>query len=194
LLLNNKSILKREEFKKIFDTYFEDVRRFVLYRSGDAELATDIAQDTFLKVWEKQFDVSQPTIKALLFKIANDLFINHYRKGQTAFKFFKTFIPDTKPHASPEEELNYKELEKAYEKALETMPETQRVVFLMSRIDELKYQEMADQLGLSVKAVEKRMSLALSHLRECLRDKISTMVLFILQRFKPLTKTKELKT
>jgi RNA polymerase sigma-70 factor (family 1) len=172
--------LSQEEFKQIFDKYFEDVRRYVLYRSGNAELATDVAQETFIKLWEKQFEIQHSTIKALLFKIAGDLFITHYRKQQTTFKFFNTYKPEHKLHHSPEEELNYKELEKAYEEALTTMPENQRVVFLMSRIDELKYQEMADQLGLSVKAIEKRMSLALSHLREKLKDKITTLVLFSL--------------
>ena len=60
------------------------------------------------------------------------------------------------------------------------MPEKQRTVFLMNRIDELKYKEIADQLGLSVKAIEKRMSLALEHLRTQLKDKISGLILFVL--------------
>lgn len=66
---------------------------------------------------------------------------------------------------SPEEELNFEELTSTYAKALEKMPETQRVVFLMSRNDELKYHEIAGCLDISVKAVEKRMSAALQFLR-----------------------------
>jgi len=63
---------------------------------------------------------------------------------------------------------------------LESMPEKQRTVFLMNRIDELKYKEIADHLGLSVKAIEKRMSQALEHLKIHLKDKISGIILFFL--------------
>lgn len=158
--------------------YFEDVRRYVFYRSGDEELATDIAQDTFMRIWEKQIEIQPKTIKGLLFKIASDLFISRYRHEKVAFNFFHNFQPNEKS-LTPEDELNYNELKIAYEAALKSMPEKQRVVFLMSRIDELKYKEIADQLGLSIKAIEKRMSQALEHLRIELKDKITGIILFL---------------
>jgi len=171
--------LKKEEFKSLFNTYFEDVRRYVLYRSGDDEIATDIAQDTFLRIWEKQIMIDQKTVKGLLFKIAGDLFVSQYRRDQVAFNFFNTFQPANKS-TTPEDELNFQELKKAYEKALESMLEKQRTVFLMNRIDELKYKEIADHLDLSVKAIEKRMSQALEHLKIHLKDKIPGIILFVL--------------
>ena len=171
--------MKKEEFKTLFDTHFEDVRRYVLYRSGNAEMATDIAQDTFLRIWEKQLMIDQKTAKGLLLKIAGDLFITQYRRNQVAFNFFNTFQPANKS-ITPEDELNFQELKKAYEKALELMPEKQRTVFLMNRIDELKYKEIADQLELSVKAIEKRMSQALEHLKIQLKDKVSGLILFLI--------------
>jgi RNA polymerase sigma-70 factor (ECF subfamily) len=171
--------LKKEEFKILFETYFEDVRRYVLYRSGNDEIATDIAQDTFMRIWEKQLLIDHKQVKGLLFKIAGDLFISHYRKEQVAFNFFNTFQPGNKS-TSPEDELNFQELKIAYDTALKTMPEKQRTVFLLNRIDELKYKEIADQLGLSVKAIEKRMSQALDHLKTHLKDKISGLILLFL--------------
>jgi len=171
--------LKKEEFKSLFDTYFEDVRRYVLYRSGNDEIATDIAQDTFMRIWEKQMVIEPKTVKGLLFKIANDLYISHYRKEKVAFNFFDTFEPNDKSR-TPEDELNFQELKNAYDAALKSMPEKQRTVFLMNRIDELKYKEIADQLGLSVKAIEKRMSQALEHLKSNLKDKITGLILFVL--------------
>jgi RNA polymerase sigma-70 factor (family 1) len=171
--------LKKEEFKILFETHFEDVRRYILYRSGNEEMATDIAQDTFLRIWEKQMIVEKKTAKGLLLKIAGDMFISQYRKEKVAFNFFNTFQPNHKS-STPEDEINFQELQKAYDSALKTMPEKQRTVFLMNRIDELKYKEIADQLELSVKAVEKRMSLALDHLKTHLKDKISGLILLIL--------------
>ncbi|MFA9388204.1 MAG: RNA polymerase sigma factor [Prolixibacteraceae bacterium] len=170
--------MKKEEFKELFNMYFEDVRRYVFYRSGDDDTATDIAQDTFLRIWEKQIEINPKTAKGLLFKIASDLFISKYRREKVAFNFMNNFQANEKS-LTPEDELNYNELTKAYEAALKSMPEKQRVVFLMNRIDELKYKEIADQLGLSVKAIEKRMSQALDHLRIHLKDKINGIILFL---------------
>lgn len=168
----------KEEFKHLFDTYFEDVRRYVLYRCGDGDLATDIAQDVFMRIWEKQMEVRPETAKNLLLKIAGDLYISHYRREKRAFDFFSTWQP-ADPGRSPEENLEYQQLEKAVGEAIRSMPEKQRVVFLMNRIDELKYREIATQLGLSVKAVEKRMSLALLHLKSFLKDKGTRIILFL---------------
>ena len=171
--------LEKEEFKILFDTYFEDVRRYVLYRSGDEDIATDIAQDTFMRVWEKQMMIDPKRVKGLLFKIAGDLFISQYRRKQVAMNFLSAFQPGSKS-ITPEDEINFTELKNAYDAALKSMPEKQRTVFLMNRIDELKYKEIADQLGLSVKAIEKRMSQALEHLKIHLKDKISGLILFVM--------------
>lgn len=118
-------------------------------------------------------------VKGLLFKIAGDLFISQYRRKQVANNFFNTFQPTNKS-LTPEDEINFQELKNAYDAALKSMPEKQRTVFLMNRIDELKYKEIADQLGLSVKAIEKRMSQALEHLKINLKDKISGLILFVM--------------
>ena len=173
-------VLTREEFKHLFDTYFDDLRRYILYRSGDEELATDIAQDTFLRIWEKQIAIDHTTVKGLLFKIAGNLFISRYRKDKVANRFFNTYKPGS-VELAPDEQIYFEELKDAYDKSLKNMPEKQRVVFLMNRIDEMTYKEIAETLGLSVKAIEKRMNLALEHLRTTLKDKIKGMILFLFQ-------------
>ncbi len=154
-------------FKEIFDSYFDSVRNYVYYRSGDTEEATDIAQETFMRIWEKQLISQNPNIKALLFKIAGDLFISSYRKQKTAQKFILNLKPDAN-FETPEDKIKFEELNNNYRQALQNLPEKQRTVFMMSRMDEMKYTEIADALGLSVKAVEKRMTSALAYLREVL--------------------------
>jgi RNA polymerase sigma-70 factor (ECF subfamily) len=161
--------LTQDQFKEIFDAHFEGVRNYIWYRSGDTELATDVAQETFLKVWEKKPGIRDGKIKGLLFKIAGDIFISHYRKEKTALNFKLNIKPDISEQ-SPEEEMQFAELNTKYDQALKAMPEKQRVVFLMSRIEELKYHEIAGNLNLSVKAVEKRMKHALAFLRKELNE------------------------
>jgi RNA polymerase sigma-70 factor (ECF subfamily) len=155
--------LTRAQFKEIFDQHFDSVRNYIYYRSGDADAATDIAQDTFLKIWEKQpADLSR--ISGLLFKIAGDEFISQYRRQKVMTKF-RLGIKPGNIAGSPEEQLMFEELKGRYETALVNLPEKQRTVFLMSRMEQLKYHEIAERLGLSLKAVEKRMNLALAYLR-----------------------------
>jgi len=160
--------LTRAQFKDLFDNYFDSVRNYIYYRSGDAEAATDIAQEAFLKLWEKQpSDLSH--ITGLLFKIANDEFISQYRRQKVISKFRLNAKPDLTGR-SPEEQVIFEEMKDRYETALVKLPEKQRTVFLMSRIDQMKYHEIADRLGLSVKAVEKRMNLALTFLKQAIGD------------------------
>ncbi|WP_206609989.1 RNA polymerase sigma factor [Maribellus luteus] len=156
--------MTQQEFKELFELHFAQVRNYVFYRSGDTEIATDIAQETFMKVWEKNGSFSADRITGLLYKIANDLFISHYRKEQRSFQFFKHYRPEAETR-SPEDELAFEQLKTRYDKALQHMQENQRTVFLMSRVENLKYTEIAEMCMISVKAVEKRMKKALEYLQ-----------------------------
>ena len=157
--------MTKEQFKTLFDRYFDDIRRYLYYRSGDEALSTDLAQETFMRVWEKEMMLLPDSDAGLPYKIAGDLFVSHTRREK-----LRKEAPDRirfhQSGRSPEEELQFKELQEKYEKALIKLPENQRVVFLMSRMEELTYQEIAARLSLSVKAVEKRMTGALSRLRK----------------------------
>jgi len=157
----------KERFKFLFDVYFEDIRRYLYYRSGDEVMSTDLAQDTFLRIWEKKLDLKPGKEKALLYKIAGDLFVSHIRRDRR-LKGIKSKLDFEVTEETPEDKMHYKELIDRYEKALVKLPEKQRIVFLMSRMEDLNYQEIAERLSLSVKAVEKRMSIALAHLRKAL--------------------------
>ncbi len=157
------------EFKKLFENHFAQVRNYVFYRSGDAEVATDIAQETFLKIWEKHNSIQPDKIKGLLFKIAGDLFVSHYRRQKRSFKFFTDYVFDQETQ-SPEDEMAFNELKENYKNALFNMKENERTVFLLSRAENLKYAEIAEMTGISVKAVEKRMKNALGHLRILLKQ------------------------
>ncbi|MFT5750087.1 MAG: RNA polymerase sigma-70 factor (family 1) [Ancylomarina sp.] len=161
--------MNKEHFKYLFNTYFDAIRNYLYFRSGNAELATDIAQECFMRVWEKRDSFKDPPAKALLYKIANDLFISKYRKDLVA----QNYIANTRQYdetESPEEILEYKELNRRYEFALTQLSEKQRVVFLMSRNEGYKYAEIAERLNLSVKAVEKRMKHALQFLKKALKN------------------------
>ncbi|MDT8401272.1 MAG: RNA polymerase sigma-70 factor [Bacteroidales bacterium] len=159
--------MTREEFKGLFNKYFDSIRSYIYYRCGDTELATDIAQEVFMQVWEKKFEIRDGKIKSLLYKMAGDLFISRYRRMELEQRYVNSIELDYMEE-SPEEMAELKELTTKYESSLAALPENQRSVFLMSRNEGLKYGEIAERLNISVKAVEKRMNKALAFLRDAL--------------------------
>jgi len=159
--------LTREDFKQCFDLYFDVIRNYVYYRSGNADVASDIAQDVFLKLWEKQIDFEGARTKSLLYKMASDAFVSYLRKNNSAQNYVRS-IPLHWDDRDPQKTLQHQELSKRYEQTLAALPENMRSVFLMNRVDEMTYKEIADCLKLSVKAVEKRMSATIKILKKAL--------------------------
>lgn len=157
--------MRRESLKALFEEYFEAIRSYIFYRCGDPAVAEDIAQQTFLSLWEKQSRIIPGKEKALLFKMAGDAFIDYYRRKKLEADFSKGFR-ERQNNPTPEQILEAGEIEDRYKEALSKMSELSRIVFMMSRNEELKNREIADRLNISIKTVEKRMSLALKVLRE----------------------------
>jgi RNA polymerase sigma-70 factor (family 1) len=159
--------LTREEFKICFDQYFDPVRNYIYYRCGDTEIATDIVQEAFMKIWEKQLEYDPEKTKSLIYKIARELWISTHRKKQSSEKY-QLQLSVKEDNNRPDQNLEHKELKEQYETVLSSLPEGQREVFLMSRLEDLTYKEIAERLSISVKAVEKRMSQTLKVLRNYL--------------------------
>ncbi len=157
--------INQAEFDVIFNRWYNPVRNFLYYKTGDVQAAQDIAQETFLKLWEKRETIKTETVKHLLFTIANNLFLNKLEHQKVAFNFRNSARLNTTSEAA-DFNLEMKEFDHKLQKALADLDDKKRTVFLMNRIDEFTYNEIAENLGLSVKAVEKRMEKALSFLRK----------------------------
>jgi RNA polymerase sigma-70 factor (ECF subfamily) len=170
-LSGNREELTSQEFERAFDLYYDAVRNYLYYKCGQAELAEDVAQDAFVKVWETRDRIDKNSLKAYLYTIAGNLLINQLKREQLKFKFLN-LQTDKKDKVTPEYLLEMQEFDQKLQNALSKIPEGAREVFLMNRVDGLKYHEIGDRLGLSMKAVEKRMSKALSILRGVIDNKI----------------------
>lgn len=131
------------------------------------DIATDITQDVFVKVWEKQMQLDLKNAKYLLYKIARDMLVSKYRRMEVEMKYSNRMELEL-TEVVDDNQYDYKQLLNKYELALVKLPEKQRTVFMMSRMEELKYAEIAERLDISIKTVEKRMSNALYYLRKVL--------------------------
>ncbi|MEM9340699.1 MAG: RNA polymerase sigma-70 factor, partial [Bacteroidota bacterium] len=152
----------KDDLKTVYDQYFESIRGFLYYKTRDIDLSEDLVQEVFIKVWEKRDQIKVDTVKSLLYTIANNLMINHFKHQQVVGTHQNEVVSQNRTeYSSPQFLLEEKEFEEKLNRVIEAMPDGCREVFLMNRIDKLKYDEIALRLGLSVKAIEKRMSKAL---------------------------------
>jgi RNA polymerase sigma-70 factor (ECF subfamily) len=158
-------MISKEQFKDLFEAHFDAIRNYVFFRCGNMDTASDIAQDVFLRVWEKRSSLMHDYLKPLLYKIASDTYISTFRREEYCINYLQSINENDNAAASPEDEAIYREAAAAYTSSLAKMPEARRVIFLMSREEGMKYKEIAERLGISIKTVEKHVSAALRALR-----------------------------
>jgi RNA polymerase sigma-70 factor (ECF subfamily) len=149
----------------IYDAHFDDLRRYLIYRSGDQDLSGDIAQNVFMKVWTRKIELASGNIKSLLFKMATDEFISHIRRKKVERAYSDSIdLRLVQESDSGDDEL--KDKKEQLKKALNKLPEKQRTALLMNKMQGLTYKEIAESLNLSEKAIEKRISQALGTLKQ----------------------------
>ncbi len=167
---NSNNICKPTVFKQVFENYAKDLKRFLYFKFNDLESAEDVMQDAFIKLWQNCANVPLKKVKSYLFTVGNNLFINIKKHEQVVRKNnFRHTKNST--NESPEFLLIEEEYLEKLEKAIANLTAKQREVFLLSRIEKMKYKDIAIKLNISVKAVEKRMHNALLQMKDVLNLK-----------------------
>jgi RNA polymerase sigma-70 factor (ECF subfamily) len=162
---NNRNICESKTFEFIFKTYAKDIRRFLFFKTQDTNAAEDIMQDVFVKLWDNCKNVNYNKVKSYLYSIANNMFLNEVKHNKVVQNYNQLHKKEA-TNESPEFILLEKEFLEKLENTIAMLPEKQREVFLLNRIEKKKYKEIAEQLNISVKAVEKRMHQALVTMRQ----------------------------
>lgn len=166
-------------FEQLFKAHYKELHAYAHVILRDPDLAEEIVQNMFLKFWEKRDLLNvQTSIKAYLYKCIYHDSLNYLKrqKVETKYQDYAAYsMNNSHEAASSRVELN--ELERKLHQALNELPEHCRTIFQMSRFEELKYREIAEQLGLSIKTVENQMGKALKILRVKLADFITLITL-----------------
>ena len=165
-----KTGIDKDGFEQLFDAYYDELQHFIYFKTSDTEIAEDIVQDAFLKIWEIRSTVRFETARALLYTIAANRFANKYKRQKLKFQLQQTIVED-RTFETPEFEMEVKEFDQKLQQVLAELNEKSRTVFLMNRMDEMTYSEIAKTLNISVKAVEKRMKKALEFVRKEIEQK-----------------------
>lgn len=136
------------QYNKCVTNYADGVYRFILKNIGDQEKARDIVQESFVKMWEKSSDVDFDKAKSYLFSTAYHTMIDMIRKEKHT-----TQLQDV--HANVQITLNsYSDLQEVLNRALNTLPEIQRVVITLRDYEGYSYEEIGKITALSESQVK----------------------------------------
>jgi RNA polymerase sigma-70 factor (family 1) len=176
-----QQLLKEDEqlfMEKLFKTYFSFVCKTIYRIVPDTATAEDLAQEVFIKIWNRRAALEQVYFRAYLQKAAINMALDHLDKNKrrgAQLPLEENLAPQ---QAAPQgQSLN--QTARHIQQAIDKLPEKCRQIFVLSRYEELSYREIATTLNISVKTVENQMITALKKLRVSLQEYLTVLVPFI---------------
>jgi len=157
----------RAAFEDLFHLYEKPLTNYLFRLSGNRARSEDLLQDAFLRLW-KAAPTYEPSAKVstYIFRIAHNLFLNDAARRRE--KALESMEAETR--SDPSSDLNRRELQSQVQRAVESLPEGEREVLLLSEYNGFKYAETSEILGIPVGTVKSRMFSAVQRLKEALKD------------------------
>ena len=153
-----------EEFERNFKSLYKPLCLFALRYIDRLDDAEDIVQQAFADVWDKNSEgLLIGNLKAYLYQAVRNRSLSFI--SQSPMAQATDVLPDMED-TSEEEQIRCSERDARLWQAIDKLPPERKKIFLLSKRDGLKYQEIADELNLSVKTVENQMGKALNAVRE----------------------------
>lgn len=155
-------------FNYYYPRLFNFSKSFIKYEEG----IDDILQEVFIKIWENRKNINTPfTFNSFIFTITRNLLLNELRSRlnneKVREKIKKMSVAE---EYQSFEALEYSELKEKVEKLVDELPERQKEVFRMSRMEGLSHREIAEKLEISEKTVEYHISQAIKIIKEKLKS------------------------
>jgi RNA polymerase sigma-70 factor, ECF subfamily len=168
-------------FEMLFRTYYQPLCNYAYSFVQDKDEAEEIVQATFLSVWEKRDTLTIHTgVKPYLYAMVRNASLNVLKHEKIKQQHVAGELAVAERSVeSVARTVMASELESRIYKALDKLPEQCRLVFKLSRFEELKYAEIAEQLNISIKTVENQMGKALKIMREQLKDYLPLLIVLM---------------
>lgn len=167
-------------FEQLFRHHYQPLCRFAVSILRDQDEAEEVVQDVMVKLWEGRSHLQiNLSLKSYLYRMVHNACISGIRKEKVRHLHAA--------HVKSQEEMFHNdasapiektELERMISGAIEQLPEQCRLVFKLSRFEQMKYSEIAQHLDISVKTVENHMGKALRMLRESLKDYLILLTVY----------------
>lgn len=156
-------------FKELFDTYFTSLCRFLYIYTNDKALIEELVLDVFANFWENRKNISiQLSLKAYLYQSTKNIFLNSQRRKNLHISIDE--VETDLFHSTTTSTLESDELSLLIFEAVSKLPEKCKLIFELSRNDNMTNQEIANQLNLNIKTVEAHITRALKRIREKLGE------------------------
>lgn len=169
---------QKEAFRNLFNAYYEPILMYCYSLVQNMDDAEDIVQDCFVQLWcNNRLDDFEGELENYLFKMVKLKTINFLRDAFRREQLHQHAQHDQEEMRLGKELWQHDDMEKVYQ-CINQLPEQCRKIFLMASVDELKYREIAEQLGVSVNTVKTQMKIALKSLRSHLSSKIILSLFF----------------
>jgi RNA polymerase sigma-70 factor (ECF subfamily) len=170
-------------FEKLFMRHYANLCGYAVKYVWETDQAEEIVQDLFFNLWNKRNNLFiSSSIESYLFRAVRNACLNYLKhkkvRNEYASAIQDGFNPGQGMDDNPLETL---ELQKKIDDSIEAMPPERKKIFLLSREEGLKYREIADKLGISIKTVEAQMGKALKFLREELKEFMVIVILIIIE-------------
>ncbi|HNG88833.1 MAG TPA: RNA polymerase sigma-70 factor [Saprospiraceae bacterium] len=172
----------RQLFQHHYPLLIGDIYRLI----PDEDSCKDLAQEVFVDLWRKRAELDIHTsLRAYLRRAAVNRAINHLKMRQRFLLDDGEQLgntADSSPHDIAHQE-EQETLEQALHAAIQTLPEKCRIVFCLSRFEQLSHREIGEQLGISVKTIENQITKAIKILRDALlrQGHLSPAVIWLLK-------------
>jgi RNA polymerase sigma-70 factor, ECF subfamily len=179
--------LMEDQFEQVFKSHFKSLHAYACTIIRDPMSAEEIVQTIFVKLWEKKEEIEiKENVSVYLYRAVHNESLNYLKhlKVRSAYQSYAMRRHSHHQHEKASDKIAAGELEQKLGKALQELPEQCRTIFQLSRFDELKYREIADRLGLSVKTVENQMGKALRILRLKLVDFLPFILMLLITLYK----------
>lgn len=166
-------------FEETFRKYYQSLCNYANSILKEMDEAEEVVQNLFLSIWEKRSDLEiSISLKSYLYRAVHNHCLNRIKhlKVREEYQQYAVNFYDAS-YESVSQTIMKNELETKIEEALKKLPEQCRLIFRMSRFEELKYHEIAEQLELSPKTVENQIGKALKILRVELAEYLPLIII-----------------
>lgn len=172
-MLNDLFVLKKikegdiKAFENIFKQYYSPLCLYAASLTGCMDTAEEIVQELFYIIWKERERLQLThSLKSYLYGAVRNRSFQHLEHLDVRKRHREAVLSKDVSESSPEEQLEYKELQEIIDRTLNKLPERRLRIFQMHRYEGMKYAEIAAALSVSVKTVEAEMTKALQSLRK----------------------------
>ena len=173
----------KQSFELLFNRYYQPLVGFANKYLEDVQLSEETVQDFFCRYWDKRETVDiQESLKSYMYRSIRNSCLNHLRHDKIKHNHEReaAIVGEGNPEVTVHDQLILAELDQKIMETIESLPEQCRRSFEFSRFEGLKYQEIADKMKISRKAVEANVSRALKVLRLELSDFLMLIIALLL--------------